>query len=139
MNIRIKIFVGILAGLIAGAPLVGTAVAAPRMMAGTTSYGYGMMRSSNAPGTFDRPTIAEMNAFMNRYRTADGSIDFGRMHSDVTSGKVTPPCLDGTARAKTSSRTPGGQPSARRGPAMMRGWRSNGGPATGYGMMGSTY
>lgn len=138
MNTKIKIATGMLAGLVAGAMLVGTAVAAPRLMAGTAYNGYSMMGSFDAPATLGRPSIAEMNRFMNRYRTSDGSIDYNRMHSDVNSGKVTPPCLDGASAAKGTSESQTGQPSQLRGPAMMNGWTSNG-SSTGYGMMGSTY
>lgn len=138
MNTKIKVVAGVIAGLIAGVILVGTAVAAPRMMATPAFNGYGMMSAARTTGTFDRPTIAEMNSFMDRYRTANGSIDVNRMHADVTSGKVTPPCLDGAPGAKQNTKTQGGQTSLRTGPAMMRGLSSNSG-STGYGMMGSTY
>lgn len=138
MNTKMKIAAGVLAGLVAGVMLVGTAVAAPRMMAGTAYSGYAMMRSFATSQASDRPSIAEMNRFMNRYRTSDGSIDYNRMHSDVTSGKVTPPYLDGSAGAKSTSETRTGPGSLRRGPAMMSGWTSNDRPA-GYGMMGSTF
>lgn len=135
MNTKIKIAAGVIAGLIAGVMLVGTAIAAPRMMATPAFNGYGMMTTARTPGTFDRPTIADMNAFMDRYRTSNGFLDTNRMHADVTSGKVTPPCLDGAPGAKEKTKTQGGQTSARRGAAMTRGFSSKSG-STGYGMMG---
>jgi hypothetical protein len=134
MNTKIKIAIGMFAGLVAGTMIVGTAVAAPRMMAAPAFNGYGMMRALETSGTFEAPTIAEMNSFMNRYRTANGSIDFNRMHADVTSGKVTPPCVTKTATQSSST----SQSSARPGPAMMRGWTSNA-ASGGYTMMGGTY
>ena len=36
---------------------------------------------------------------MQQYRTPNGGIDVARMHSDVTSGKVTPPCVNGRSNA----------------------------------------
>jgi hypothetical protein len=167
MNTKIKIAAGMFAGLIAGVMLVGTAVAAPRMMATPAVYGYGMMRTlgnSSVParptiaemnafmsryvtadgaidinrmreeaasGQGNPPTIGEMNAFMSRYVTADGSIDVNRMHADVTSGNVAPPCFDSASGAN-------GGPSAQGGPAMMRGYTSNG-SSNGNNMMGSVY
>lgn len=56
----------------------------------------GIMRSYVATGSASRPSFAEMNSFMDRYRTPDGRVDVGRMHDDVTSGRVTSPCLEGT-------------------------------------------
>ena len=138
MNTKLKIATGMFAGLIAGTMLVGTAVAAPRMMDNAGYGGYGMMRSLGASGTFDPATVAEMNSFMDQYRKADGSIDVNRMHSDVTSGKVTPPCAGGTSSAGQTTTSQGGRRSYGRGPAMMQGlWSSA--SSTGYGMMGSTY
>ncbi len=138
MNTKIKVAVGTIAGLIAGVMLVGTAVAAPRMMATPAFNGYTMMNTYRTSGTFDRPNIAEMNAFMDRYRTSDGSVDVDRMHADVTSGKVTPPCAGGTTSSEPTTEAQGGQLSYRRGPAMMQGLSSGSG-STGYGMMGSIY
>lgn len=138
MNTKIKVAVGIIAGLTAGVMLVGTAVAAPRMMATPAFDGYAMMNAVRQSGTYDRPTIAEMDDLMDRYRTSNGSIDVSRMHADVTSGKVTPPCLDGSSSSKQSTRTQGGQTAPRRGPAMMQSWSPNSG-STGYGMMDSIY
>jgi hypothetical protein len=138
MNTKIKIVAGVIVGLIAGVMLVGTAVAAPRMMATPAFNGYRMMNTASTSGTFDRPTIAEMNAFMDRYRTSNGSIDVNRMRADVISGRVTPPCLDGAQSTKQSTKRQGEQTSLRRGPVMMRTLSSNSG-STGYGMMGSTY
>lgn len=137
MNTKIKIAAGMFAGLIAGTMLVGTAVAAPRMMTTPAFSGYGMMRSFDAEGTFDAPAIAEMNAFMGQYRTANGSIDVNRMHSDVVSGKVTPPHMQGASRTGGASKSQGGRTSYRRGPAMMQGYAPS--SSTGYGMMGSNY
>lgn len=137
MNTKIKIAAGMFAGLIAGTMLVGTAVAAPRMMTITGYSGYGMMRSLDASGTFGTSVLADMNSFMDQYRTANGSIDVNRMHADVTSGKVTPPHMRG-AWSTDSSKAQGGRTSYRRGPAMMQGLSSDGGSA-GYSMMGSTY
>lgn len=138
MNTRIKISAGMFADLIAGTMLVGTPVAAPLMMATPAFNGYSMMRSVNTSGTFDVPTIAEMNSFMNQYRGANGSIDVNRMHADVTSGKVTPPHMRGASGNENASKARGGRTSYRRGPAMMHGLSSNG-RSTGYNMMGSTY
>jgi|GEM_PF-3012731 len=138
MNTKIKITTGMIAGLVAGTMLVGTAVAAPRMM-NTAGYGgYGMMRSLGTSGTFDPTTVAEMNSFMDQYRKADGSVDVNRMHSDVTSGKVTPPCAGRTSSAGQTTTSQGGRRSYDRGPAMMQGLWS-GANSNGYGMMGSTY
>lgn len=138
MNTKIKIAAGMVAGLVAGTMLVGTAVAAPRMMGTSTYNGYGMMRTIGAAGTLDVPTIAEMNSFMDQYRTANGSIDVNRMHADVASGKVTPPHMQGASGAGNASKAQGGRTPYRRGPAMMQGLWSNG-SSTGYGMMGLTY
>jgi hypothetical protein len=138
MNTKIKIAAGMFAGLIAGTMLVGTAFAAPRMMTTQAFSGYGMMRSFDTSGTFDAPAIAEMNAFMNQYRTANGSIDVNRMHADVVSGKVTPPHMQGASGTGSASKSQGGRTSYRRGPAMMQGYAPSSG-STGYGMMGSTY
>jgi hypothetical protein len=138
MNTKIKIAIGMLAGVLAGVMLVGTAVAAPRTPAGAGFAGYGMMRSFDTSGTFDVPTWAEMSTFMSGYRTADGSVDFNRMRADVTSGKATPPCLTGARWTGTRTTSPRGQRSVVRPSVMMRGWTSNGG-STGYGMMGSNY
>jgi len=191
MNTKIKIAAGMFAGLIAGTTLVGTAVAAPRMMTTPAFSGYGMMRSLDtsgtfgtsvlaemnafmdqyrtangsidvnrmhadvvsgkvtppfrgmmgslgASGTFDAPTIAEMNSFMGQYRAANGSIDINRMHADVVSGKVTPPHMQGASGTGNASKPQGGRTSYRRGPAMMQG-NAPSSSSTGYGMMGSNY
>ena len=126
------------AGLVAGTLLVGTAVAAPRMMTTPSYIGYGMMRSFSTSGTFDAPAIVEMNSFMDQYRTSNGSIDVNRMHSDVTSGKVTSPHMRGTSGSANASKAQSGWTSYRRGPAMMQGLSSDGSSA-GYNMMGSIY
>lgn len=138
MRTKMKIAAGILAGLVVGATLVGTAVAAPRMMANTAFSPYSMMRSYETSGTSTGPGIADMLSFMDGYRNSDGPIDFNRMHNDVTSGKVTPPCFSSSKGAKGTSKPQTGQSSLRPGPSMMGGWTSNGG-STGYGMMGRLY
>jgi hypothetical protein len=138
MKTTTKIAAGLIAALVAGVLFLGTAVAAPRMVAAPAFGGYGMMRSLNTSGTFEVPTFAEMRTFMNRYRTAGGSIDVTRMRADVASGRVTPPCLDGAAGAKTGSTTaPNAQSSSPRGRGMMRGLTQGSASSTGYGMMGS--
>jgi len=138
MNTKIKIATGMLAGLVAGALLVGTAVAAPRMMANRSYGGHGMMQPFSTSGTFDAPAIAEMNSFMDQYRTSNGSIDVNRMHSDVTSGKVTPQHMRGASGTGSAPKSQSGRTSYRRGPAMMQGYAPSG-SSTGYGMMGSNY
>ena len=151
MNTKIKVAAGVIAGLIAGTTLMGTAVAAPRLVAAPAAYGYGMMRSFETSGALVGPTLAEMQSLMNRYRTSSGGIDVARMRIDVASGKVTPPCFSGTKRsgntaglsvAPTSPRRAYGMmprtaPNSGYGPGMMRGIT----PGTGYGrgMMGGTY
>lgn len=138
MNTKIKIAVGMFISLIAGTMLVGTAVAAPRMMTAPAFGGYGVMRSFDTSGTFGTSVLAEMNTFMGQYRTANGSIDINRMHADVTSGKVTPPHMQGASGTSSASKSQGGRTSNRRGPAMMQGYTPSGN-STGYGMMGSSY
>jgi hypothetical protein len=138
MNTKIKIAAGLLAGIVAGTMLVGTAVAAPRMMASPANNGYRMMRALATPGTLDMPTIAEMNPFMDQYRASNGSIDVSQMHADVASGTVTPPHTKGASVIKDDSASRGGWAASRRGPAMMQGLPSTGG-SIGYGMMGSSY
>ncbi|MFA5843982.1 MAG: hypothetical protein WC971_04035 [Coriobacteriia bacterium] len=96
MNTRTKIAVSLMAGLVASAAFVGTAYATPRAWTGRAYLGRTMMRPSARTVSASRPSIAEMNSFMSRYRTADGRVDVARMHDDVTSGRVAPPCLDGT-------------------------------------------
>lgn len=144
MNTRLKIAAGVIAGLIAGVTLMGTAFAAPALL-GTGAGAWTMMTApaGSASSTYTRwPTIAEMTAFMNRYRTPNGTIDVQRMHSDIASGKVTPPCF-GTrvpaasgGSATTVPQNP--QSFAPRGPAVMQGWRRFA-PAAGYGMMRRAY
>lgn len=138
MNTKIKIAGGIVAGLVAGATLMGTAIAAPRATVTPAFGGYRMMTSYDASGTFGVPTIAEMNSFMNRYRTANGSIDANRMRADVTSGKVKPPCVNGTGGTRGTSRSQSSPATPSRGPAMMTGTSASAGSGIGYGMMGST-
>lgn len=110
MNTKIKVAFGVITGLIAGVMLVGTAVAVPQMMTAPSFNSYTMMGAASSSGAYDRPIIAEMNAFMDGYRTSNGSIDINRMHDDVVNGNVTAPCFDGTS-----------------------------GNSARYGMMGSTY
>lgn len=138
MNMKMKIAAGVLAGLVVGAMLVGTAFAAPRLMANAAFGPYSMMRSAETSGSFSYPSFSSMLSFMDGYRNADGSIDFSRMHADVTRGKVKPPCIAGLNSA-TSTSAPQGRRSTRGyGPSMMRGWTTNDAP-TGYGMMGRNY
>lgn len=122
MNARTRIAAAVTAGLIAGATLMGAALAAPRALTGTPFAGYRMMGSAatSAAGT---PSAADMQSFMNRYRTSSGAIDMNRMHTDVTSGKVTPPCLNGANGASGTSAGPSSQTA----------------PRGGYGMMSGTY
>lgn len=123
MNIRAKIAVGTAAGLVAGASVMGAAFAAPRALLGPATPGYRMMGSATTSGTVGIPTVAEMQTFMQKYRTSSGAVDVNRMHADVASGKVTPPCVDGSTRgAGRSSADPVGP---RQG--------------AGFGMMGGTY
>jgi len=138
MNTKTKIAAGMFAGLIAGTVLIGTAVAAPLPMTTPSFGGYSMMRSFDTSGTFGTSVLAEMNAFMDQYRTANGSIDVNRMHADVTSGRVTPPHMQGASGAGSASKAQGGRTSYRRGPAMMQGYAPSS-SSTGYGMMRSTY
>ena len=135
MNAKIKIAAGAFAGLVAGTMLVGTAFAAPWVTAGPASGGYGMMRSFDTSGTVDRPSVAAMQDFMNRYRTPSGAIDVNRMHSDVISGKVTPPHMDGTTRSTGRSGSPSTNAGPGRGYGMMRGSVSS----SGHGLMGGPY
>jgi hypothetical protein len=138
MNTKLKFAIAMLGGIVAGVMLVGTAVAVPTMMAGPAFGGVNMMRSSDTSRTFDVPTITAMNAFMGQYRAADGSFAYARMRADVTGGRVTPPCLGRTARAKSTAKVRRGLTSKRRGLAMMK--RSSAGNSSArYGMMGSTY
>ena len=136
MNTKMKIAAGVVAGLIAGTTLMGTAFAGPVTASAPVFGAYGMMRTATASGTFERPTFAEMQSFMNRYRTANG-IDLGRMRNDVSSGKVTPPCFSGAPRSANTSVSPssGSRSAGRYG--MMRGAVPSN--RNGYGMMGGTY
>lgn len=131
MNTKTKIVAGAIAGLVAGTTLVGAAFAAPRMMTSAGTSGYGMMRSL---GSVSTTAVADMNSFMDRYRAADGTIDFNRMHSDVASGSVTMPHVGSTSRSGRTPRGRSGSTWATPGSNMM-----NGGYGTGYNMMGSTY
>lgn len=123
MNSKAKIVVGVVAGLIAGATVMGAAFAAPRVLSGPAASGYRMMGSVAGSGTVGIPTFAEMRSFMDRYRTSSGAIDVGRMHSDVATGKVTPPCL---ARSTGATGTRSGRP-------------GQAGQGPGYSMMGRSY
>ena len=130
MKIKLKIAAGVVAGVIAGTTLMGSAFATPRIMSNLVSSGYGMMSSSVATGTFSGSIGADMQSFMDLYRDSTGRIDMNRMHSDVVSGKVTPPRHN---RAQSPvTRTPGS------GYRMMRG-SSAPVQGSGYGMMGGTY
>ncbi len=120
MNSRTKIVTGVVAGLIAGASVMGAAFAAPQPLGNAAPAVYRMMESALTSATAGIPVYAEMQSFMDRYRTSSGAIDVNRMHADVTSGRVTPPCLSG--------RSSGASSSARSGQAT---------PGVGYGMMGS--
>ena len=121
MNSRTKIAAAVTAGLIAGATVMGAALAAPRTLANQPSTRYRMVGSTVTSPTPGIPTVADMQSFMNRYRTSSGAIDMNRMHSDVASGKVTPPCLNGADGASGTSTTPGVQTAPRRGYGMMGG------------------
>lgn len=134
MNSKLKIAAGIFAGLIAGSTLMGTAIAAPRAFAPTAPYGT-TRQTASTDTTLGAPSWSEMRSFMNQYRNANGTIDRSRMHRDVTSGKVTPPCL--TRKATSTTQTGQTAPSTRRGPSMMSGWTTSGSTG-GYNMMGRT-
>jgi len=139
VNTKIKIAAAMVTGLMAGATLVGAAFAAPVTAANPTAYGYGMMRSSGSSTTTGTPSFADMNSFMDRYRSSNGSIDFNRMHADVASGAVAMPHMRGAGAARHMSRNLSGSNSAPRGSSMMSGSGSTGGSGVGYGMMGSSY
>lgn len=133
MNTKIKIAAAMAVGLVAGATLIGAAFAAPRMMAGRAAYGYGMMSGYSGSAVAGTPSIADMNAFMDGYRNADGSIDVGRMHADVASGAVRMPHALGAQRDRSDA--------PQRGRGMMSAPGADGGSGYGYGygMMGSSY
>ena len=122
MNSRTKIAAGVVAGLVAGASLMGAAFAAPQATTGAVPAIYRMMGSAVTSATAGIPTVAEMRSFMNGYRTPSGAIDMNRMHADVTSGKIAPPCVNGAKRG-TGSSSQSGQSA----------------PGAGYGMMGGSY
>ena len=136
-KMKLKIAAGMLAGIVAGTMLVGTAVAAPQTAPTRGFNAYGMMRSFDTSATFDGTTFAQMNSFMSRYLT-NGGIDFNRMHADVTSGKVKPPCIGSTVGRKNAPVSPRGSASPQRGYGMMSGLTSNN-VSVGSGMMGSVY
>ena len=136
-KMKLKIAAGMLAAIVAGTMLVGTAVAAPRTQQTPGFNRYGMMRSFDTSTTFDGTTFAQMNSFMSRYLT-NGGLDFNRMHADVTSGKVKPPCFGRTAGAKNAPAGRRGYASPQRGYGMMSGLTSNN-ASIGNGMMGSVY
>ena len=131
MNTKIKI-AAMATGLLAGATLVGAAFASPGTATNPTAYGYGMMRSYGSSVTTGTPSIADMNSFMDRYRSSNGSIDFSRMHADVASGAVAMPHVGGAGAARHMSRNLSGS-------GMMSGSGSTSGSGAGYGMMGSSY
>lgn len=139
MNTKIKIAAAMVTGLVAGATLVGAAFATPSATTNPTAYGYGMMRSYGSSTTTGTPSIADMNSFMGRYRTSNGSIDFNRMHADVVSGVVAMPHMRGVGATRHMSRNLSGSGSALRGSGMMSGFGTTSGPGAGYGMMGSSY
>lgn len=133
MNPKMKIAAAVAGALVAGTALVGTAFAAPRVLAPAPAAGYSMMRPFSGLSAVGTPSVADMNAFMNRYRNNDGSIDVDRMRADVRSGAVTTPCASATPRGTS---VPG---SRAYGPGMMRGSGAARGPARGYGMMSSSF
>lgn len=128
MKTNVKIAAGAVAGLIAGTMLMGSAFAAPRTTLTPPAGRYGMMGSVDASGTFQFPGFAQMQQFMNRYRTSSGVIDMNRMHDDVVSGRVVPPHMN-------RSGGPAAVPGAPSGRGMMRGVTRT--PQAG--MMGSVY
>ncbi len=121
MNTRTKIVAGAIAGVVAGATLMGAAFAAPQGLGAAAPAVYRMMGSAVTSAAAGIPTVADMQAFMSRYRTSSGAIDMNRMHADVTGGKVTPPCVSGSRRSAGASSS--GQAA----------------PGAGYGMMGGSY
>jgi len=123
MRSRTKLAAAVTAGLIAGATVMGAALAAPPALTNQPFAGYRMMGSTVTSATPGIPTIAEMRSFINRYRSSSGAIDMNRMHSDVTSGRVTPPCLNRANGDSGTSAAPGAQTA----------------PRAGYGMMGESY
>jgi len=139
VNTKIKIAAAMATGLLAGATLVGAAFASPGTATSPTAHGYGMMRSYGSSVTTGTPGIADMNSFMDRYRSSNGSIDFNRMHADVASGAVAMPHVGGAGAARHMSRSLPGSGSAPRGSGMMSGTGTTGGSGAGYGMMGSSY
>lgn len=144
MNTKLKITAGVIAGLVAGATLVGTAIASPNITGTSTPY-RSMMGSYASTTSTPAPTWSQMQSFMNQYRDASGAIDYTRMHADVTSGKVKPPCVGTKAsRAKGSTSGATSDPSGattsslRTVSNMMQGV-SVGSGTTGNSMMGTTY
>jgi hypothetical protein len=129
MNTTMKIAAGAVAGMIAGTMLMGAAFASPRVPSGSPFTGYGMMASVTATSALQNPSVAEMQAFMDSYRTTTGAIDMSRMHRDVVSGKVTPPHM---SRGNSTG-------ASGRGYGMMGGTGSSVGIGRGTGMMGGTY
>lgn len=139
MNTKIKIAAAMVTGLMAGATLVGAAFAVPVATTSPTAYGYGMMSSFGSSTTTGTPSFADMNSFMDRYRSSNGSIDFDRMHADVASGAVAMPHVRGAGAARHMSRNLSGSSSRPRGLRMMSGASTPGGSGAGLGMMGSSY
>lgn len=137
MNTKIMLAGGVLAGLVAGATLMGAAYASPQPA--SAFAGYRMMSSYDASGTSGVPTLAQMNSFMDRYRTAGGTVDVNRMHADVARGTVKPPCVNRRAGSGVASTSRSRQAAPSRGPAMMTGVSTGVVPGSGLGMMGSAY
>lgn len=92
MHARVKLALAVAGGALIGASVLGTAFAAT---SGTTQPFYGgMMGGITRTASGATSTVyAQMQQFMQQYRTPSGGIDVARMHADVTSGRVTPPCL----------------------------------------------
>ncbi len=130
MDSRVGIAAGIVAGFVAGALLVGTAFGLARAVTTGAPGGFAMMPSYVASSVSDRRTAADMYSFMDGYRTERGGIDIDRMHEDIASGRVTPPCLDGGPNDGVRGVTP------RDGWGMMRG---RPGDTSGWGMMGPRF
>jgi hypothetical protein len=60
------------------------------------------------------------------------------MHADVTSGRVTPPHMNGASSTRDASKAQRGRTPYRRGPAMMQDSAPSG-TNSGYTMMGGRY
>ncbi len=121
MNTKAKIAAGVVTGLIAGASVMGAAFAAPKALVNAAPAVYRTAGPAVGTAAGEAPTIAAMRSFMDAYRTPSGSIDMNRMHADVTSGKVTPPCANRTSSGRGTSSAPSGQSTQRGGYGMMDG------------------